>query len=134
MFDASCLYNINEHENYDINKLFGFSTTYNHQNQSARVGWRCLDGKTLEIVTYSYNNREFRGEKILGRVKPNEKFICTIEDIESHYVYRFEKDGYILSQMDEKKPDKVLFHYLLYPYWGGNTLCPHDMKLYLRKL
>ncbi len=47
-FDKNCLYKIETSDKYDINKLYGFSTSYFHHIQSARVGWRCLDGKSIE--------------------------------------------------------------------------------------
>lgn len=134
MFDKSCLYDLKSGDNYDINKLFGFSTTWHHQKQSARVGWRCIDGQTIQIVTYTYNDGKFDGEKILGTVFPGEKFICSIEDKEDYYLYRFQKDIYSITQKDTKKPDKFLFNYLLYPYVGGNNSVIHNMTLFLKKL
>ena len=138
-FDDTCLYNIEGVDKYDINKLFGFSTTWFHHRQSARVGWRCLDGKNIQLVTYSYNKgvREPNEMDVLGVVAPNEKFVCKIVDTESTYVYTFEKlDG--LSQVkvveDKKASDWFIFHYYLYPYFGGNNPAPHDMRIKIQLL
>jgi hypothetical protein len=139
MFEASCIYDLKSNDNYDINKLCGFSTTYNHHYQSGRIGWRCVDGKSIDIVTYTYNNHERLTEVLLGNVTPNEEFECSIEDVEDAYIYTFK--SYVGNiNLDDvvvrtpKQPDKVLFKYLLYPYFGGNMPAPHEMKLRVKRL
>ena len=135
-FDKSCIYKIDGIDAYDVNKLYGFSTTWFHHRQSARVGWRCLDGENIQIVTYSYNhgNRVIGEIDVLGVVKPDEEFICTIQDKEREYFYTFEKDGEITTASDQKKPDWFFFHHKLYPYFGGNNPAPHRMKIFLEIL
>lgn len=133
-FDKSCLYDLKSNENYDINKLFGFSTTYYHHNQSARIGWRCLDGVTIQILTYTYNMGERMEASILGSVKPGELFECSIEDIETDYLYVFTGGGYTNTVRVPKQEDKVIFKYLLWPFFGGNIPAPHDMILYMERL
>ncbi len=130
-FDANCLYDLGTNDNYDINKLFGFSTEYNHQKQSARIGWRCLDGENIEILTYTYNNSVRTTETVLGRVKPGQEFECSIEDIETDYIYFFKGNGYTVKVRDAKQKDTVLFKYLLYPYFGGNIPAPNNMTMYV---
>lgn len=135
--DDSCLYHFGDVDDYDINKLFGFSTTWFHHKQSARVGWRC-SGNKFDIVTYSYNNgvRSIKDSDLLGTVEPGEVFYCTIEDTESEYIYTFQKgfDEHILTRSDPKKKDWFFFHYLLFPYFGGNRVAPYDMSIYIDKL
>jgi hypothetical protein len=133
----SCLYYFGDNDDYDINKLFGFSTTWFHQRQSARVGWRCV-GNKFEIVTYSYNNgkRENKETDVLGVVEPGEMFYCTIEDTEKEYIYTFNKgfDNKVVTKKDKKKKDWFFFHYLLFPYFGGNKVAPHKMNIFVEKL
>ena len=138
-FDKSCLYYIPDNDKYDINKLCGFSTTWFHHKQSARVGWRCVDGETIEILTYSYNSgvREQHETDILGIVMPDEEFEVSIFDNEDSYIYNFEIIGERFSKMrciDKKEKDWFPFHYLLYPYFGGNKTAPHDMIINLKRL
>jgi hypothetical protein len=138
-FDDSCLYGeLGNGDEYDINKLFGFSTTWWHHKQSGRVGWRCIDGETIQILTYSYNKgkRDIKEHDILGVVKPGELFYCTIEDTEKEYVYTFKKgfDEEVVTKTDAKQKDWFFFHYLLFPYFGGNKPAPHNMKIHLEKL
>jgi len=141
-FGKSCLYQFNDVDKYDINKLYGFSTTIFHHKQSARVGWRCLDGENIQLLTYSYNDgvRDIDDEKILGTVKPDEEFLITIFDCESTYHYTFVKigelgevDNFVVNQYDKKKKDWFIFHYFLYPYFGGNKTAPHDMEIYIKR-
>jgi len=137
-FDENCLYDMKGVDKYDINKLYGFATTWHHHRQSARVGWRCLDGKNIQIVTYSYNNgtRENDETDVLGIVKPGEKFMCGIVDLEESYLYAFRKSNELKDVFfhDAKKPDWFFFNYKLYPYFGGNKTAPHDMDIYIRKV
>ena len=135
--NESCLYHFGDVDDYDINKLFGFSTTWFHHRQSARVGWR-VKGDKFEILTYSYNNgeRENKETDILGVVEPGEMFFCTIEDTEKEYVYTFQKgfNENVVTKWDAKQKDWFLFHYLLFPYFGGNKSAPHDMRILIEKL
>lgn len=138
-FDKSCLYNMDDNDKYDINKLCGFSTTWFHHKQSGRIGWRCLDGKKIEILTYSYNDgtREQTETDILGTVLPDQEFYVTIEDNEDTFIYTYQNmatpNSYVKA-VDKKQKDWFLFHYLLYPYFGGNKTAPHDMSLYVKRL
>jgi hypothetical protein len=139
MFSEDCLYDMEGVDKFDINKLYGFTTTFYHHRQSARVGWRCIDGENIQIVTYSYNDgfREPHECDILGVVKPNEKFRCGIVDLETSYLYTFKMNdgtGETTFFHDAKKPDWFFFHYLLFPYFGGNKTAPHDMVIYINKL
>lgn len=139
-FTESCLYDLKNKNNYDINKLYGFSTSYFHHKQSARVGWRCVDGENIELLTYSYNdsNRALEDSDLLGEVKPDQWFTCEIIDMEDHYEYRFSLDGTeekrTIINKDLKQKDWFLFHYILYPYFGGDERAPHDIQLYLKRL
>ena len=134
-FDESCLYHFGDVDDYDINKLFGMSTTWFHHRQSARIGWRCVNGQTIQLLTYSYNNGSRKNEEhdILGEVLPGEKFTCVIEDRETDYAFRFKKEDDVswTNAHDDKKPDWFIFHYYLWPYFGGNKVAPYDMKIYL---
>ena len=139
-FAESCLYDLKTVDNYDINKLFGFSTTWFHHKQSARVGWRCLDGEHIQLLTYSYNDskRAIEEADLLGEVVPNQWFTCEIIDLEDSYEYRFsyefDTEKRFITGRDKKQSDWFLFHYLLFPYFGGNCTAPQDMKIYLERL
>ena len=137
-FDANCLYDLKGGDNYGINKLYGFTATYYQHKQSARFGWRCLDGKNIQIVTYTYNQET----DILGTVKPQELFTCGIVDLEESYLYAFKKESKSSESFYHNakqilvsgKPDWFLFHYKLFPYFGGNQPAPHNMNIYIKNI
>jgi hypothetical protein len=139
-FTKSCLYDLKNNNNYDINKLFGFSTTWSHHRQSARVGWRCIDGNKIQLLTYSYNDskRAIEEADMFAEVNIGDWFICEIIDLESSYQYRFslenDPQNRITVSNNPKQKDWFLFHYLLFPYFGGNEPAPHNMKIYLEKI
>jgi hypothetical protein len=140
ILDESCLYTIPDNDKYDENKLFGFSSSWNHMIQSARIGWRCMDGKSFEIVTYSHNDGkiDFNDIKLLGTVLPNQPFICSIVeppyykgDPKAYYVFTFriEGDSNISFTKNENTKSYFPFQYYLFPYFGGNKTAPHDMNI-----
>lgn len=130
-FDKSCLYDLKNVNNYDINKLFGFSTTFFHHNQSARIGWRRHDDTSIEVVSYTYRDHNRVPETLLGIVKPDQVFTSTIAETEKEYIYTFHSEDVFTRITDHKKSDKVLFKYMLFPYFGGDQTAPHDMLIYL---
>ena len=142
-FDESCVYKLEGEDAYDINKLYGYSTKWNHHNQSARIGWRCLDYATIELFAYCYINGK-RVIKEIDTISTGERIVCAIVDIEDEYLFYYKNMGNgINTQMIVKKEvhlsipkskDKVLFHYTMYPYFGGNKRAPHDMKIELKVL
>ena len=56
-FTESCLYDLKDEDQWDVNKLFGFSIGLHH-NTSFRFGWRAnLKTRTIEIVGYEYHDK-----------------------------------------------------------------------------
>src|SRR5205085_11605887 len=54
-FDSSAVYQTTDPDNqYDINKLYGFSDGMDHQLNSARIGWAWNKG-ALRLYAYIYN-------------------------------------------------------------------------------
>lgn len=138
-FDANCLYkleNDEDNDQEDINKLYGFSTSWNHHIQSARFGWRCVDGENIQLLTYTYRNgvRTIGSEDLLGTVKPGETFYGSIEDTETHYVYHCTTSAGNVVIKEPKDADKVWFKYYLGFYFGGDRVAPHEMTIKLTKM
>lgn len=133
-FDENCLYNFDTVDKWDINKLIGLSTSYHHHKQSVRFGWRCLNGKTIEILAYCYDKGK-RLEKfidhILCEVEPGQEFKLRIKI----YPNKFK-----LTALSNDKCSSVVllkqggwkFKYFLFPFFGGNLKAPHDMNIYLK--
>jgi hypothetical protein len=132
----SCLYDIKDNDDYDINKLFGFSTSYFHHKNSARIGWRCNDKKQIELFAYAYVKGK-RHSVYLGTVDVNTDFECTIIDTEKEYLFNVKVAEVLENDIQKKEYNAVInknkdwfiFHYHLFPYFGGDKTAPHTMKV-----
>ncbi|MFD2717919.1 hypothetical protein ACFST9_04285 [Hymenobacter monticola] len=134
-FENSCLYQLEGEDAFDINKLVGFSTSWNHHQQSARIGWRCMDGQTIELLTYTYaDGKRDVVDTILAVVKPEEEFDISITDFESCYEYTVRVGELESTARKWKVPDRWLFQWILHPFFGGQTAAPHEMKIHLTKI
>lgn len=135
-FDKSCFYKFNDVDDYDINKLFGLSTTLDHHIQSARIGWRVKDN-TFELTTYSYTSGKRDAIKdivVLGHVKQNELFECKIVAYEDYFYYELKTKDNKKTHIIPKDPsyDGIIGRYLE-PYFGGNRKPPHNMFLFIKR-
>ncbi len=125
-FSESCIYNLGNSDQFDINKLIGFSNGFHHKN-SARIGWRAK-GEQIEIVTYCYVDGVRIREEIMGLVAPGEKFFCVIKEIGDLWVLQFQSLSHF-SKFYVKRGKQTFWGYKLYPYFGGNNVAPHNMEI-----
>lgn len=149
-FWDNCKYKLTE--NYDqINKLTGqsfnllpwydkesLSWKLGHHKNSARFGWRCLDGVNIEIFAYAYING-IRNSRNIISVDTSEWIHLCFKETDSYYnfsvlrengetsIARFKKYG-------TRKGFLKLFIYRLYPYFGGSISAPHNMNMTLKYL
>lgn len=138
MFSKQCTYKLSE--NYDqVNKLFGFSEGFHHWN-SARFGWRCVDGETIEILAYCYVNGE-RIIKPMMKCKADSWIFCNLQNKKDKYVFRtldIKNNGFVVYiNKSTKRSFYTLFKvfiYKLFPYFGGKIPAPQDMKIFMVKL
>lgn len=131
LFDSSCIYAVAKHSNAtDINKLYGFSdcNTPHHQN-SARFGW-VWNGEALEIHAYCYNN-SIRQSKFLGTINIGEPVNMSISIQGSAYI--FEMNGK-QDTMQRNCSTDIVDGYQLYPYFGGDEVAPHDIRILIREM
>ena len=130
-FDSSCIYTTISSENAgDINKLYGFSDcSTQHQENSARVGW-VWNGKALELHAYCYAN-SVRKSKLLGTIAIGEIKELAIGISGNQYVFIY--DG-VVTTMDRYCSSASITGYQLYPYFGGDEVAPHDVRIYIKPL
>ena len=126
-FDFSCIYDHGTSDNYDVNKLYGFSTSWSHHKQSARIGWRCINGIDIQILAYSYDQGVRQDPQLLGTVKPGNCFECSIEKRKGSFLFTFNHDDKNKFISVKIKDGWFPLRYMLYPYFGGNMKAPHDM-------
>lgn len=126
--DASCLYSVDDWEfndKKDINKLYGFTNGLS-ENNSARFGWRCVDGVSFEITTYVHNGGPFvpGSEIVLGVVKPGVDFKCRLRNIGKSYIFNLD-NGPDVRVYKNGNPSWISL--MLKFYFGGNHTAPQDM-------
>jgi hypothetical protein len=131
-FDKSCKYKIDLADQFDINKLCGIGFLPFHHGNSARFGWLNpqdpLYKDKIVLYAYCYVNGERKYEKI-------SVIDCGVDTLVELYL---EKDKYVFIVGDKtveipKIIDKT-FGYKLNPYFGGNQVAPHTMKIKLKRL
>lgn len=129
-FDESAKYtSVDPVNQYDINKLYGFADcSDNHQDNSARFGWRWLNGN-LEILAYVYNDGVFSFRKI-GDVSINEIHEYSIVITDEQYIFRLDNNQIYMSRTNNCN---VGLYYKLYPYFGGDEVAPHDIRIYIKE-
>ena len=131
IFDSSAIYKtIDSTNQYDINKLFGFSdNNADHHQFSARFGWRWSDD-SLRLFGYTYNNG-LRDSKELGTVQIGQSNNCSIKVSAQQYI--FSLNGHIDSLIRESTTPTAV-GYKLFPYFGGNELAPHQVTIWIKEL
>ncbi|MFM7021411.1 MAG: hypothetical protein ACKOXB_00420 [Flavobacteriales bacterium] len=124
IFDSSAVYSIESSKDVtDVNKLFGMTDcgVANHFN-SARVGWRWLND-SLQLFAYVYANSKrtitYLTSVLIGREIP-----CSITAAKNKYI--FNVDGVI---HEEERTCTEEDRYMLYPFFGGNELAPHNISI-----
>ncbi|MFN2439196.1 MAG: hypothetical protein ABR503_08345 [Chitinophagaceae bacterium] len=130
-FDSSAVYQsaspINQ---YDINKLYGFSdNNAKHHQFSARFGWRWSD-KALRLFAYVYNNG-ILVSKELGTIGIGKEVSCSIKVHASVYIFSV---GEITEYLPRLSATPLAKGYLLYPYFGGDEPAPHDINIWIKNL
>ncbi len=130
-FDSSAIYTTTNPSNqYDINKLYGFSDNNSvHQKFSARFGWRWSD-KALHIFAYVYNDG-IRISKELGTVQIGEENTCSVRVLDQRYVFLLNK---ISDTLHRSSTTSAGVGYKLFPYFGGNEFAPHDINIKIKEL
>lgn len=129
-FDSSAIYKtIDANNQYDINKLYGFSdNNAQHQQFSARFGWRWSDN-ALRLFGYVYNDG-IRSYKELGTVIIGAENNCSIKVNAKNYI--FSLNGKVDS-LPRTSPTTVATGYKLYPYFGGDELAPHNVSIWIKE-
>lgn len=130
IFDESAIYNSTVPENqWDINKLVGFADCNSHHHtNSARFGWRWLND-SLEIHAYCYVDSERISEKI-GTLELNTPGYFNIKLTDT--TYRFTFNGHPTVEIPRHKTCDRGEYYMLWPYFGGDEVAPHDITIKVR--
>ncbi|MEO6733089.1 MAG: hypothetical protein ABIN01_17830 [Ferruginibacter sp.] len=126
-FDSSAIYESVITENqYDINKLHGFSEGINHHQNSARIGWS-WNKKALRLYAYVYSDST-RIMKEITTVPIGPEISCSIGISGSRYVFSINEATLGIERKIKGAP---IAGYWLYPYFGGDEVAPHDVSIYI---
>ena len=128
-FDSSAIYTTTDPNNqYDINKLWGFTEgTDNHLN-SARIGWSFNEQK-LRLYGYAYADGN-RNAVEISSIEINQPIKCGIKVSEG--VYIFTVNG-LSKFLPRAVVGKYAVGYQQYPYFGGDEPAPHDVTIRIRE-
>ena len=125
MIDSSSRYTFNTEDDYDWNKLFGLSNSWNHQQSSARIGWRRLNEEQYQICLYTYDN----GIKIVSKemnLDYDTYYGARLIISTNNFYLLFKDSSIILPRRSEKL---FPFKLVLKPYFGGTSVAPNDIKI-----
>jgi hypothetical protein len=129
-FDNSAIYQTILPENqYDINKLWGFSEGFDNQYNSARIGWSWNEG-ALRLYAYSYN----RGARQYQEITPvtiGAEISCSIKIWGDAYI--FTVNGVVVTQPRGLSTAQAS-GFQQYPYFGGDETAPHTISIQLKNL
>ena len=129
-FDSSCIYQTIEPSNqYDINKLYGFTEGNNNHVNSARIGWGWNDG-ALRLYAYAYADG-IRNTTEITSVAIGPSVHASINISAKEYI--FSVDGKIVS-LPRAVSNMVVSGYWQYPYFGGDEVAPHTIYVYIKTL
>lgn len=137
----NCYYELNNLDDLDENKLFGFTYDF-FGNNSLRISWNVrTDAKTKKrfICLYGYCHlngvrlmpKTLNGHTIGINYNFNEPIQCSIELDNGIAYFKASQHGYSGEQKLIKIgfPISPSWGYYQRPYFGGNQPAPHNMEI-----
>jgi hypothetical protein len=129
-FDETARYaNTISNNQEDINKLYGFSDcgTQHHVN-SARFGWRWFNNQ-LQIFAYTYKEG-IQTNKFITAINLNKEYIYELEVRGNKYVFQVNNQIVVM----DRGCSGFSASYKLYPYFGGDEVAPHNIRIVIKDL
>ena len=131
-FDSTAIYDLNQKDGSDVNKLLGFSDcNSDHHENSARFGWRYYSDGLVEILAYVYREGK-RVVKPLGFARIDETYVYSLVLGEDCYGFSFNDNPPVFVERAGKCKRGV--YYMLFPYFGGNMAAPHEIRITIKEL
>jgi hypothetical protein len=118
---------------FDLNKLVGFSSGFNHKTNSARFAWiPNEDGRRIDYYAYVKDDG-FMAYAFMGSFYP--RTILNLKIQHKRYAYDFIINDSLSYRMTTSKNNKyVPVRYMLFPYFGGDLRSPKEMYINLKLL
>lgn len=145
LFTDSCMFDLHDEDQWDVNKLFGFSIGHHQKGSSFRFGWRPkLETMTIEIVAYEYHDGLRFKTMPICEVEPNKVYKFRVGYLphidRSYYNVSDTKTGKLIKDRfivdfanDVKLAKKSGLGYTLGVYFGGNEKAPQDIIIYKKR-
>lgn len=136
----NCWFEKIEEDDYDVNKLLGYSYGYHHHN-SIRLGWVPAHKENeFELYLYRYE-KGVRQINYLMNIGSNESYnVFFDEDFKKNrLVVSIKKSNdksstqFLLRNFSHQYP-KIRFGYSLWFYFGGNKTAPRNMACSIIKI
>ena len=129
-FDQTAIYTSAIPENqYDINKLYGFSEGFNNQYNSARMGWGYSNG-AIRLYGYVYN-KGVRYSSEITTVLTGQDITCSIKISGSSYIITANGASVTLPR---GATGTKASGWQQYPYFGGDEVAPHNIYIYVKPI
>ncbi|MFD2244969.1 hypothetical protein [Pontibacter ruber] len=130
VFDSSAVYTTTDPVNQgDINKLYGLSDcSSDHQTNSARFGWRWYNNR-LEVHAYTYYNKSRKSE-LVSTIEIGKPYTFELRLEDNKFVFELNGKTVSLPRACTGKGEG----YQLYPYFGGDEVAPHEIKIEIKEL
>jgi hypothetical protein len=136
IFSPSCIYDLGNSNQADINKLYGFSVGLFSGNDynSARFGWRwSIPKEKIELLAYVYVNgvriNEWDADTLLASVDVNAETYTEIAVLGSQYSFKTISNGITVIKSLPRAGSGT--GYNQFPYFGGDEVAPHTMTIEL---
>jgi hypothetical protein len=128
-FDSSAIYTTTDPLNqYDINKLWGFTEGTNNHLNSARIGWSFNENR-LRLYGYAYADG-VRNSVEIAAIDINQPINCSIKVSDGLYLFT-------VNGIDKSLPRAVVGKFAVgfrqYPYFGGDEPAPHDVTIRIKE-
>lgn len=129
-FDSTAIYTtVDPLNQYDINKLYGFTEGQDPHVNSARIGWAYNEGK-LRLYAYAYNNQQRLSQEI-SAVNIGEIINCAIK-FDSHNYTFIVADRQV--KLSRSPTGFTAQGYQLFPYFGGDEAAPHPIRICIKDM
>lgn len=131
-FDESARYDLGNDNQYDINKLIGFSDCNSlHHENSIRFGWRySIEKNNIEIFAYAYSNAVMNFH-YMGDVAIDETAYYQIQITDHAFVLQL--NGEVSLEIERTANCDKGLYYMLFPYFGGDEVAPHDVSIFIEE-
>lgn len=140
--DANCYYDLSNDNNYDINKIFGYTWGFDPGNNSFRIGWNCYKKNGLIQIFYYTHNFKVRNPA------PTDNYDKTLlfeapTGTRMHFwgdflrwpgairIYSSEYSGYV--DVPFNFVNVPLWGVYNNPYFGGDEVAPHTMNFTIER-